>query len=70
MTQILSYKVLKYQTWSASSINLKSFERLVTFIHEYIVDQVYILRMQPRPQSNFKKIALAPHEHAGNFYLI
>ena len=25
---------------------------------------------QPRPQSNFKKIALAPHHFAGNLYLI
>ena len=25
---------------------------------------------QPRPQSNLKKIALAPHDFAGNFYLI
>ena len=25
---------------------------------------------QPRPQRNFKKIALAPHDVAGNFYLI
>ena len=25
---------------------------------------------QPRPQSNFKKIALAPYGFAGNFYLI
>ena len=25
---------------------------------------------QPRPQSNFKKIALAPHDFAGNFYPI
>ena len=25
---------------------------------------------QPRPQSNFKEIALAPDEFAGNFYLI
>ena len=25
---------------------------------------------QPRSQSNFKKIALAPHDFAGNFYLI
>ena len=23
-----------------------------------------------QPQSNFKKIALAPHDFAGNFYLI
>ena len=26
--------------------------------------------LQPRPQSNFKKIALARHDCAGNFYLI
>ena len=25
---------------------------------------------QPRPQSNFKKITLEPHDFAGNFYLI
>ena len=25
---------------------------------------------QPRPRSNFKKIALAPHDFAGNLYLI
>ena len=25
---------------------------------------------QPRPQSNFKTIALAPHDCEGNFYLI
>ena len=29
-----------------------------------------ILREQPRPQSNFKKLALAPHDFAGNFCLI
>ena len=28
------------------------------------------LDAQPRPQSNFKKIALAPHDFAGNLYLI
>ena len=27
-------------------------------------------RFQPRSQSNFKKIALALHDFAGNFYLI
>ena len=27
-------------------------------------------RLQTRPQSNFKKIALAPHDFAGNLYLI
>ena len=26
--------------------------------------------LQPRPQSSFKKIALAPHDYAVNFYLI
>ena len=26
--------------------------------------------LQPRPQSNFKKITLAPHDYAGNFFLI
>ena len=28
------------------------------------------LLYQLRPQSSFKKIALAPHDFAGNFYLI
>ena len=27
-------------------------------------------KSQPCPQSNFKKIALAPHDFAGNVYLI
>ena len=27
-----------------------------------------MFRIQPRPQSNFKKLALAPHDFAGNFY--
>ena len=31
---------------------------------------MYINIYQPRPQSNFKKIALAPHDFAGNLYLI
>ena len=26
--------------------------------------------LQPRTQSNFKKIAMAPHGFAGNFYLV
>ena len=29
-----------------------------------------IYYLQPRPQSNFKKLVLAPHDFAGNFYLI
>ena len=28
------------------------------------------VRIQPRPQSNFKKIALASHDFAENFYPI
>ena len=27
-------------------------------------------KAQPRPQRNFKKIALAPHDFAGKFYSI
>ena len=27
-------------------------------------------KYQPRPQSNFKKIALAPHDFGENFHLI
>ena len=29
-----------------------------------------IAHVQPRPQSNVKKIALAPHDFEGNFYPI
>ena len=30
----------------------------------------YNVFTQPRPQSNFKKIVLAPQDFAGNLYLI
>ena len=32
--------------------------------------KAYTKEDQPRPQSNFKKIALAPHDFEGNLYLI
>ena len=38
------------------AINLKTLNQFVPY--------------QPSPQSNFKKIALASHDFAGNFYLI
>ena len=34
------------------------------------VTSVSLMISQPRPQGNFKKIALAPHDFAGNLYLI
>ena len=38
---------------------------------DYTCAESSVLRsIQPRPQSNFKKVALAPLDYAENFYLI
>ena len=49
-------------------------KRLEITIYKCFLDFLEICNFDgmshPRPQSNFKKIALGPHDFAGNFYLI
>ena len=49
--------------------NTMFFHQIFVYIYD-ITDINSLVINQPRPQSNFKKIALAPHDYAGNFYLI
>ena len=40
------------------------------FSYKTAIPEVNVKTNHPRPQSNLKKITLAPHDFAGNFYLI
>ena len=52
------------QKCEKSALSCEAIDSITTVNSDH---QIASANMQPRPQSNFKKIALAPHDFAGNF---
>ena len=60
-----------HSTWFWNNvINVKLNERSQPAKIYHMIDIEKLLGVEPCPQRNFNKIALEPHDFAGNFYLI
>ena len=57
-------------SWNLYNLRIIIHKLINNYIQTNYTHKVAKVESQPRPQSNFKKIALAPHDFAGNFYPI